>query len=141
MNGCMYNGVAYVWSTERMWQIVPSFTVAGQFTVQIIPGARGIWMEYSLTVQSAGEEDVSITWRGKDGLYDFSAGAGLRSLSSETMFTFLPHDNQPGVPPWVTFPFISNVAEPIPAPDDLQSSFQKLTWFDGYLFYDFLGNV
>lgn len=141
MNGCMYNGISYVWSTERMFQIVPSLTVAGQFIVQEIPGGRGIWMEYSLTVQSTGIADFSITWRGKDGIYDYSAGAGLRSLTADTMFPFFPHDNQPGIPPTTLFPFISSVAEPVPAPDDLQFAFQRLTWFDGYLFYDFLGNV
>lgn len=141
MNGCMYNGNSYVWSTERMWQIVPSLTVAGQFIVLLVAGAPGIWLEYSLTVQSNGIADLSVTWRGKDGIYDFSAGAGVRSLTADSLFPFFPHDNQAGIPPTTLFPFISVSAEPVPAPDDAQSSFQRLTWFDGYLFYDFLGNA
>lgn len=140
MNGCIYQGNSYVWSTERMFAIVPSLTVAGQFVCNELPGGKGIWLEYSLTVQSNGIADISITWRGKDGVYDFSAGAGLRSLTADDMYPFFPHDNQSGSPPSVLYPFLPVSSEPVPAPDDLQSSFQRLTWFDGYLFYDFLGN-
>lgn len=140
MNGCMYQGNSYVWSTERMFEIVPSLTVSGQFVVNEIPGGRGIWMEYSLTVQSNSIADLSITWRGKDGIYDYSAGAGLRSLTADDMYPFFPHDNEVGTPPSTLFPFLPASSEPVPAPDDAQSSFQRLTWFDGYLFYDFLGN-
>lgn len=140
MNGCIYQGNAYVWSTERMFSIVPSLTVSGQFICNEIPGARGIWMEYSLTVQSNSIADLSITWRGKDGIYDYSAGAGLRSLTTDDMYPFFPHDNELGTPPSILYPFLPTSSEPVPAPDDAQSSFQRLTWFDGYLFYDFLGN-
>lgn len=141
MNGCIYQGIAYVWSTERMFQIVPSLTVAGQFIVQEIPGGKGIWMEYSLTVQSNGIADISVTWRGKDGIYDFGSGAGLRSLTQDAMYPFFPHDNQSGTPPSVLFPFLTASVEPIPAPDDTLTTVQRCTWFDQYLFFDFQGTA
>lgn len=140
VNGCMYDGQAYVWSTERMFLISPSLTVSGLFVTQQVGGAPGIWLEYSLTVQSNGLNDLSVSWRGKDGVYDYSVTSGLRNLTVETMYPFLPHDNQVGIPPSTLYPFLPVSAEPVPAPDDAQSSFQRLTWFDGYLFYDFLGN-
>ena len=67
--GCVFNGIAYVFSTERMFQIFPSLTVSGQYYVQEIVGGKGLWMEWSLTVQSNSIADQSISWRGKDGIY------------------------------------------------------------------------
>lgn len=141
-NGCVYAGNTYVWSTERMFQITASLTVPGQFVVQELPGGRGIWMEYSLEVQTTSFADISVTWRGKDGIYDFSAGGGLRSISNDQMYPLYPHDNQPGIPLAKLFPFLPNNIEPVPVPDDVTNiKFQKLTWFDGYLFYDYLGLI
>lgn len=139
-NGCVYAGNSYVWSTERMFQIFPSLTVAGQFTVQEIPGGRGIWMEWALTVQTSGFADISVTWRGKDGIYDFSTTGGFRSLTSDDLYPLFPHDNQPGVQLATLFPFLPFNVEPVEAPDDSPNgvSSQKLTWFDGYLFYDYI---
>lgn len=142
MNGCVYGGNAYCWSTERMFQIFPSLTVAGQFTVQEVPGGRGIFAEFSLGVQSSAfSADISVAWRGKDGIYEFSTSGGIRSLTDEDMYPFFVHDNQKGVPLATLFPFLPNNVEPVPAPDDTKTLSQKLTWFDGYLFYDFVGTV
>jgi hypothetical protein len=138
MNGCVYAGNTYVWSTERMFQILPSLTIPGQFVVQEMPGARGIWMEYSLEVQTTGFADISVSWRGKDGIYDFSVQGGLRSLSTDQMYPLFPHDNLPGIPLANLFPFLPNNVEPVGAPSDNNPPLQRLTWFDGYLFYDYL---
>ena len=102
-----------------------------------------MWLEFSLGVQSnAFAADISVAWRGKDGIYEFSTGGGLRSLTNDDLYPLFPHDNQPGIPLATLFPFLPNNIEPVPVPDDVnQPNFQRLTWFDGYLFYDYRGTV
>lgn len=138
--GCMYDGTPYVWSTERIFRIYP-WSVKGQFSVQEIPGGKGLWAEYSLTVQSSGVSDQSVSWVGKDGIYDWSTMGGLRSLTDETLYPFFPHDNQKGENlNTQIFPFFD---EPVPvlAPSYLDEvmKYHRLCWFQGELFYDFVG--
>lgn len=136
--GCIYQGNPYCWTTERMFQIYPSYTVFGQFTVQEVSGARGVWMEWSLSVQNNGFADVSVTWRGKDGIYDYSGGV---NRISDPLFAFFPHDGAPGLAPETIMPFIganSEHPESVGNIDDTQPKYHRLTWFHGELFYDFV---
>jgi hypothetical protein len=137
--GCIYDGTSYVFSTERMFRIYPG-AVAGQFTVQEIPGGKGLWAEYSLTVQSNGIADQSITWVGKDGIYDWSSTAGLICLTDRDLYPFFPHDNLPGIDLATLFPFLAGTeAVPVFPPDfsAAKMRFHRLCWFQGELFYDF----
>ncbi len=139
--GCVYDGTPICWSTERMFRIYPS-GVAGQFAVQEVPGGKGIFAEYSLTVQSNGIADQSVTWVGKDGIYDWSTSQGLQSLTDRDLYPFFPHDNQDGQALASIFPFInallSSQVLPTNAPnfDPSLIRYHRLCWFEGNLFYD-----
>lgn len=136
--GCIYDGTPFCWSTERMFRIYPG-TIPGQFTTQEIPGGKGIWAEYSLTVQSNGISDQSVTWVGKDGIYDWSNSAGLQCLTNRDLYPFFPHDNQAGQNLLTLFPFITE-SHPVNAPDFTLAAnikYHRLCWFMGELFYDF----
>ena len=141
--GCIYDGTPFVFSTERIFRIYPA-AQAGQFTVQEVPGGKGLWAEYSLTVQSTGNPaDQSITWVGKDGIYDWSTSAGLVSLTDRDLYPFFPHDNQPGVSVETLFPFLPRVGSPsapVNGPDYSPGNmkYHRLCWFMGELFYDFV---
>lgn len=135
--GCVYDGTPFVFSTERMFRIYPG-TVSGQFTVQEIPGSKGLWAEYSLTVQTNGIADQSISWVGKDGIYDWSASGGLRTMTDRDLYPFFPHDNQGGTDVATLLPWL-NEPTPIHAPNFAadKMKFHRLCWFQGELFYDF----
>lgn len=137
--GCVYDGTPFCWSTERMFRIYPG-TVAGQFTVQEIPGSKGIWAEYSLTVQSNGISDQSVSWVGKDGIYDWSVSAGLQSLTDIPLYPFFPHDNQAGTSLRFLFPFSEPTDRQANAPDysTANMKYHRLTWYQGELFYDYV---
>ena len=140
VTGCVYDGQPYVWSTERQFQIFPSLTVFGQFTTQEVAGAKGVWLEWSLSVQSNGIADQSVTWRGKDGIYDMSASAGLQRLT-DPLYPFFPHDNQPSIAPETIITQISSISENpehVGNLDDTQPQYHRITWFQGLLFYDFV---
>lgn len=144
--GCVYNGTAYVWSTERMFQIFPSLSTGNQFYVQEVVGGRGLWMEWSLTVQTNSIADQSISWVGKDGVYDWSPQHGCRSLTDDTLFPWFPHDNQQPATLVQIFPGPLMVSEAFSPPDffigsNLPTSHaagHRLCWIDGELFYDFI---
>jgi hypothetical protein len=147
VTGCIYNGQPWCWSTERQFQVNPSLTVFGQFTTQEMAGARGCWLEWSLSVQSNGFADQSVTWRGKDGLYDWSANGGLQRLT-DPLYAFFPHDGHPGIAPETIMPFIGpnseqpehvgNLADGSVADGSPATKYHRTCWFQGLLFYDFV---
>jgi hypothetical protein len=142
VTGCVYDGQPFCWSTERQFQIYPSLTIFGQFTTAEVAGAKGCWLEWSLSVQSNGLADQSVSWRGKDGVYDWSQG-GLQRLT-DPLYAFFPHDNNPGLAPETILPFIgANSAHPekVGNLDDTQPKYHRLCWFQGLLYYDFVANV
>lgn len=139
VTGAVYDGQPYCWSTERQFQIFPSLTVFGQFTTQEVAGAKGVWLEWSLSVQSNGVTDQSVSWRGKDGIYDWSA-SGLQRLT-DPLYAFFPHDNNPSEAPETLMPFLnafSHHPEHVGNLDDTQPKYHRLCWFQGLLYYDFV---
>lgn len=138
--GCVYDGTPFVWSTERMFRIYPG-TVAGQFLVQEIPGGKGLWAEYSLTVQSNAVADQSVSWVGKDGIYDWSTSGGLQSLTDRDLYSFFPHDNIPGVGLPTLFPFLNFDCGVPDFTIAANRKYHRLCWFQGLLHYDFPGIV
>ena len=139
VTGAIYDGQPYCWSTERQFQIFPSLTIFGQFTTQEVAGAKGCWLEWSLSVQSNGVSDQSVSWRGKDGIYDWSS-QGLNRLT-DPLYGFFPHDNNPGLAPETLMPFIganSHHPEKVGNLDDTQPQYHRLCWFQGLLYYDFV---
>jgi hypothetical protein len=136
MNGAVYDGTPYIWSTERMFRVFPSMTIAGQFQVEEIIGARGMYFPYALTVQSNGISDQSVTWRGKDGIYDFSS-SGLKCLTDETMYPFFAHDNRPPEGIGTLYPWLAAETGSTSYPLDTYPQFHRLCWFEGTLFYDY----
>lgn len=138
--GCVYDGTPFVWSSERMFRIYPG-NIPGQFTVQEIPGSKGLWAEYSLTVQSNGISDQSVSWVSRDGIYDWSSSNGLTCLTDRDLYPFFPHDNQSGIDLGTIFDFfVQGATTPINAPSYLAANmkYHRLCWFMGELFYDYV---
>jgi len=131
--GCIFDGQPFVFSTERIFRIYPSASVPGQFVVEEVAGGKGLWHEWSLTVQSNGVADQSITWRGKDGIYDWAPGRGLMCLSDATLYPFFRHDNALPAGPATVFPFITGTIGEL---DESDPRYHRLCWHQGYLFYD-----
>src|SRR6266568_1678031 len=144
MGGAIYDGTPYLWSTERMFRVYPSLAVAGQFLVEEIPGGKGLAMPYAHSVHSNGISDQSMTWRSKDGIYDYS-GAGLRSLTDATLYPFFSHDNQNPVVLSLLYPWLTGedtvCGPPITGteqgPYSNFTQYHNLCWFEGVLFYDY----
>jgi hypothetical protein len=138
MNGCMYDGQSYVWSSERMFFLYPSFgsgvaVVAGEllpaqgtnlFVPQEVPNGKGLFARYAVAV------GPKMWFRARDGIYETTGGAPTNITVAELGLLF-PHDGQPGVAVTVgTFTFYP--------PDDTQLNKQRLSYYDSNLYFDYV---
>jgi hypothetical protein len=84
VNGCVYAGRAYVWSTDRMFAIEP-VNGGEDFIAREIANSTGLYAPYGLVV---GEK---MYWVGRDGIYE-SSGDSPVNITDEDFFNIFPHD-------------------------------------------------
>jgi len=121
-NGCMYDGLPYVFSTDNLYVIEPDFNAPSQFRVLITPCGRGLWCRWGFCVTPLG-----IAFIGKDGIYLTRAGAPAVSLTDKDLYPLFPHDGRPGM--------AVNGYNP---PDMTQPTRLRLSYCDGWLYFDYL---
>ena len=124
-NGLVYNGRAYVWSTERMFQIQRDSNGLPLLPIEV-PSARGLYSRWALAV------GPSMYWLGKDGIYA-SEGGLPRSLTDASLYPLFPHEGQVGVetngypPPYM----------PIQSGIVAQDTRLRLAYYEDWLYFDF----
>lgn len=93
MNGVHYNGRDYVWSTEKLFQILARRLSDGSFTYepQEIPNGKGLFARWAITLIPGPE----IQYLAKDGIYTTSGGPP-RSLTDEYLYPLFPTETQAG---------------------------------------------
>jgi hypothetical protein len=89
VGGCIHDGQAYVFSTERMFRVLPTFTQGAQFEVQELPIGKGLVAPWALCV------DETINFVSRDGIYTTN-GQEVRSLTDADLYPLFPHDGQAG---------------------------------------------
>lgn len=123
MNGCVYDGRPFVFSSERMWEIQPS-QLSG-FITQIIGYAKGLYARWGLAVGDV----IYYIW--KDGIYawpgDGGPGGNTPTITEATLQPFFPHDGQPGV--------MVNGMSP---PDFTTPNSLRLDYGDSQLYFDYV---
>jgi hypothetical protein len=132
MNGCEYNGRAYAWSSERMFQISPDLIVPGNQTAQLVPGHRGLIAPWGFCVGDL------IYFVSKDGIYGSDGYSTPRNLSGPDLNTLFPHDGQPGNA--VFLPNPEDFADPIviqPPVPFVNYKLWRLSWADSTLYFDY----
>ena len=122
INGCVYDGRVFVFSSERMWQVTASRDLTGALTYvpQEIANSRGLVAPWALCV------DKLIYFVSKDGIY-YSEGGQPTSLTTEALYELFPHDGIPG-----------KDINQIPAPDMTQDMYLRLSSLSGMLYFDYL---
>ena len=132
-NGCVWNGRVWVWSVERMWEVMPDFSNPGQFIAQVVPGAKGLYpSQWCFCVGDL------IYWLSKDGLYRFGGGGLPESLSDHQLNQLLGHDNNQGQPVFIPNPenFANDII--IEPPDPNRPQNLRLQWAQGVLHFDYI---
>ncbi len=121
MNGCIYDGRCFVFSTERLYEIEPAYDSPSMFKPIETPCTEGLWSKYAMCVTTKG-----IAFLGKDGIYLTQAGSKPISLTDEALYPWFPHDTSPGV-----------TVNGIPPVDMTQTTALRLCESNGWLIFDY----
>lgn len=137
MNGCMYgNGASFVWSSERMFQLVSSSDLGLQFTptggasqsvpfvAQEVPGSEGLFSPWAFCVGDA------MYYLSKRGIMATSGGTPT-SITDPALSLLFPRDGRPGEP--VTLGSVT-----FQPPDFSQTQALRLFWDSGHVKFAYL---
>jgi len=126
MNGVHYNGRDYVWSTERMFQLLSRRLSDGSFTyeAQEIPNGKGLFARWAITLIPGSE----IQYLAKDGIYT-TGGGSPRSLTDEWLYPLFPKETQAGT-----------ATNGVRAPNISATNQERLrlNFCAGFLYFDYL---
>lgn len=134
MNGCLYSGNSFVFSTNRMWALYPSLGQVSEFVALEIPNSKGMFARYGICVTPFG-----IAFIAKDGIYLTSGGAPI-SLTDEDLYPLFPHESSGIGGAGGQFPVIDGltVVGDFSRPDFTQPNTFKLAYGDGFIYFLYL---
>ena len=122
--GEILNGNSYVASTNRWWQLRPSFGGVNQFTPIEAPVGRGLAAPFGVCTEGS-----KIYFVARDGIWITGGGPG-QSLTDEDLYNLFPHDGVLGQN--VTYNGITMYA-----PDYNRAGNFRLTYYNSYLYFDY----
>jgi len=132
-NGCMYGGTAWVFSSERLFQMYPTFGQATDFIAIEVPNSKGLFMRWCVCVGRKG-----IYFRARDGIYRTTGGAP-ESVTDADLFSIFPHES-----PTSSFTVDGQNVSPngfggvFSPPDDTKETDQRLSYADGFVYYTYV---
>jgi hypothetical protein len=126
MNGVVYNGRSYVWSSERLFQLTPIQREDGSpgWDYMEIPNGKGLFTRWALTLLPGPE----VFFLAKDGIYSFNGGMPV-SITDEDLYPLFPNEGGLGqtvngiAPPDIT---VAN------------ATYLRLSYYDEFLYFDFI---
>jgi len=128
-NGCVYNGRCYVFTPERMLEIIE--ISPGAFISRDVPTGKGLMYRWSFAV------GPHIWFLSKDGIYETDGGV-CRSMTFDTLFPLFPREGKLGVqtngffPPNMT---TGNITVSGLTSD--ASIFFRMAYYDNYLYFNY----
>lgn len=126
-NGGIFDSKAFVFSTQRLFLVYPSFGETSQFYAVEVPGAKGLWNKYCILVCEKG-----IFYRGKDGLYRTTGGASV-NITDGDLYGLFPHDEPLG-----TREIDGLLESGIRPVDDTDPTQERLSYADGMVYYEYI---
>ncbi len=130
MNGVIYDGTAYVFSSERMFRIYPSFGQVSDFSAVEVPNGKGLFAKWGIAV---GPKIWTVL---RDGIYEFDPGAEPRNITDLDLYPLFSHEGI-GATAFPTADGLADITIKPPdfnAPDSLRLAYSR----DGYLYFDYL---
>ena len=124
MNGVIYNGRAYVFSSERLFQLQ-----MGQATWEAIeiPNGKGLWAKWCFT-GFQGQPGPYICFLSKDGIY-LTDGGPAQSMTEADMNPLFPNEGS------ATGSSFNEVLTP--RMDSQVSNHLRMAYYDGHLYFDY----
>ena len=132
MNGVAYNGRSYVFSSERLFALYPSFgsrsiSVPGELQTDNlwrpleVPNGKGLFSRWALAV------GPKIWFLSRDGIYETTGGESV-CITDDDLYPLFPHDGQAG-----------ESTNGVIAPDMTAPTKLRLAYYDGFLYFDYFG--
>lgn len=122
MNGIAYNMRSYLFSSERMFQVLPTGDANAPWTTQEIPNGKGLFARWAINRTPA----PIICFLTKDGISATTGGAPL-ALTDADMNEYFPTEGNPGTT-------VNGLAPP-----DISAGTEpnlRLDYYDEYLYFD-----
>lgn len=124
LGGEVLNGTSFAASTNRWWQMRPTFGGESQYTPIEAPVGRGLASPWGHDTDGS-----RIYFVAKDGIYAHSGGPA-ESLTDADLYTLFPHDGVAGSN--YTYNGVT-----LYAPDYSKSDQFRLAYCNSYLFFDY----
>jgi hypothetical protein len=145
MNGCMYDGTSFIWSSDRLFRLYPIFgssiivtngtlspaVGSNLFTPIEVPNGKGLFARWGIAV------GPKIWYIGRDGIYE-TTGGEPKLLTVGDWAQLFPTEGTAGTPV-----LLGNGVK-IQPPDFTQPNKLRLSYYDSILYFDFqdiLGNL
>jgi len=131
MNGCIYGGEPYVFSTNRLFRIYPTLGQVTDFIAIEVPNSKGLFARWGLAVTPQG-----IAFIAKDGIY-LSAGGSPTSLTDADLYPIFPHEGTGAN--LSAFPTIDGLTGTSFSPPDFSKpDNMRLAYGDGFLQFTYI---
>jgi len=128
MNGQLYNGNSYVFSTLRMFVMYPTLGGNTDFIALECPNSKGLFARWGICTTPQG-----IAFIAKDGIYITSGGAPV-SITDTDLYTIFPHEGESSS----AFPNIDGLLNAsFNPPQFAQPDSMRLAYGDGFLYFDY----
>lgn len=121
-DGCLWNGLPFVFSNERLFQLFPDLANPGNFVSQDVPNSKGLFARWALASGPAG-----IFWLAEDGIYVTQGGPPVSITDAKLRPLF---SSQGGS---------GESVNGISPPDMSNEAALRLTIVDSILYFDYVG--
>lgn len=126
-NGCMYDGRSFVFSTERLFGIYPSFGQTSDFIAVEVPDVKGLYCRWGLCWNGP-----AMYFIARDGIYATTGGQAV--CISDDIAPLFAHEQSSTLPN----PFEGISPATFPPPNWSDEDALRLSFADGYLHFDYI---
>lgn len=131
MNGCMYGGEPFAFSTNRLFRLYPTLGQITDFIAIEVPNSKGLFARWGLCTTPMG-----IAFIAKDGIYLTAGGAPI-SLTDEDLYPLFPRES--AGTHLTAYPVIDGMLDAsFEPPDFTQPDEMRLSYGDGFLYFDYV---
>lgn len=126
MNGLIWNGRSYVYSSERCFQILATGNADIPYRVEEVPGTGGVFSRWGLVRNPTAPFMATL---GKDGI-NKNIGGVAESLTDDDLYPLFPNEGNIGT--------LTNSVSP-PNMVLAQVANLRMEFYDNYLYFDYKG--
>ena len=130
MNGVMFDGTSYVFSTERMFRVYPNYGQTSDFIAIEIPNAKGLFAPWCIAV------GPKVWFLSRDGIFEYESTGGAPVSITDDLYPLFPHEGVTLTENTYTIDGMTGVT--FYPPDFERPNDLRLEYADGFLYFDYV---